>query len=113
MIGSLVNHIYSNSVQIVPEVGMGATILMYSDRHAATIIEVNKNTVVVQRDFAVRSDHNGMSDAQDYSHSPNPDGIKETFTLRNNGRWVSKGSGMRNGPSLLIGKRDHHHDFSF
>ena len=54
----MINDILSRATegQPVPEVGMGATILMASDRHAATIVEVfgiGKATAVkVRRDIA-------------------------------------------------------------
>ena len=54
----MINDILSRATegQPVPEVGMGATILMVSDRHAATIVEVfgiGKATAVnVRRDIA-------------------------------------------------------------
>jgi hypothetical protein len=38
--GNLMNRIAETAKPPVPEVGMGATILMYSDRHAATVIEI-------------------------------------------------------------------------
>ena len=100
-----------------PEVGMGATILMHSDRHAATIIEVEyfktgpragqAKAVTVQRDTAQRVDSNGMSDAQTYVYLPNPNGATTRFTLRKGGRWEAYGF------SLGIGYRDEHFDFSY
>lgn len=113
--GSLINLVQGNSRQHTPEVGMGATILMWTDRHAATIIEVSKSgkSIVVQRDNAKRTDNLGMSDAQSYEYTPNPNGTKTTYTLRKNGAWVRKGSGMKNGERLGIGYRNEHYDYSF
>jgi hypothetical protein len=94
--GSLVNLILSNSTNPIPKVGDGATILCWSDRHAATVIEVTKNgkCVKVQRDKATRTDNLGMSDSQSYTYAPNPEGSVSVYTLRKNGRWVEAGSGM-------------------
>ena len=111
--GSLINLVSGNATQAQPEVGMGATILGWTDRYAATIIEVLPRQVTVQYDHATRSDTNGMSDAQAYEYTPNPHGRKETYTLRKNGRWVRKGESLKDGGRLAIGYRDHHHDFSF
>ena len=65
MYGSLVNRIQENSVigQPIPTVGMGVTILGYSDRHPGTIIEVSKTgrSIKLQEDNWVRVDKNGMS----------------------------------------------------
>lgn len=125
--GSLHNHLYSRQTigQPEPEVGMGATILFYSDRQACTIVNVGKinNTIYidVQKDLAKRTDNNGMSDCQSYEYSPNPDGSIRTFRFNNKtqkweccyknpetGRWnVSKGEGLK------IGVREEYYDFSF
>lgn len=75
--GSLVNYVQGNSKSVTPEAGMGATILGWSDRHAATIVSVDKYRgrvrVGIQQDNSVRTDKNGMSESQDYSFTANPD----------------------------------------
>jgi hypothetical protein len=61
---------------------MGATEICWSDRHAYTITEViNDKKIVVQQDKATRTDTNGMSDAQSYAFSPDPNGSKRTLTV--------------------------------
>lgn len=113
--GSFVNSVQGNSAQRTPEVGMGATILMWSDRQAATIIEVSKSgkSILVREDNAKRVDNNGMSDAQTYEYSANVNGRVTEFTLRRNGRWVRKGESQKGGQRVAIGYRDHHYDYSF
>jgi hypothetical protein len=113
--GSFFNSMMVNSKQRTPEVGEGATEILWSDRHAGTIIEVSPNgkTLKWQRDTARRADKNGMSDAQDWEYTPNPDAPVSTFTLRQNGRWVMQGQPMKGSVSLLIGIRDEYYDFSF
>lgn len=111
--GSFVNMVYDRSAPPEPEVGMGATILMWSDRYAATVVEVRRfksgqragqvAAVKVQEDKATRTDGHGMSDSQSYSYEPAPDGPVREFKVSRDGRF--KG--------LLVGKRDHHHDYSF
>lgn len=107
--GNLMNRIAEHSSG-APEIGMGCTVCIYSDRHAATVIEIRTpRMIVVQRDKATRADDNGMSDCQSYTYERDPDGTKQTFTLRKNGTWrESKGS---NG--LRLGVRDEHYDFGF
>lgn len=63
--GNLINRIMEQT-SALPKVGDAATVCLYSDRHAGTVIEVDekKQTFVVQRDKATRADKNGMSDAQ-------------------------------------------------
>ncbi len=96
-----------------PTIGQGATIAMWSDRHAGTIIDVAGNTVVFQQDKATRVDKNGMSESQSYEYAPNPQGKITIFTKRKNGQYVQKGSGMKTGQRLQIGYRSEHYDYSF
>lgn len=93
-----------------PEVGMGATMIMHTDRRAYTIIEVKSPTViVVQADVAIRTDGNGMSDAQSYRFKMNP-ASRDIRTVRRNryGEWKQQGGGW----SFLIGKRLEQYDYS-
>lgn len=117
--GSVMNHLYSVSEQKEPEVGMGATVLMWTDRYACTIISIEKNILEVQRDKPVRNDNNGECENQDYFYERNPKGAKYFFkkdrkgkyreTYKNsNGRWVFAGA-----VSLLIGHRREYFDYSF
>lgn len=113
--GSLFNNLYGNGTQTTPEVGMGATRLLWTDRVACTIIEVSKSgkQITVQRDKATRTDGNGMSDAQSYNYTSDPKGETSIYTLRKNGAWVRKGDGHKTGERLLIGTRREYYDFSF
>lgn len=108
-IGSVVNAALVEK-HIKPEVGMGATILMWSDRHAATIVEVTASgkTVTVQEDRAKRTDKNGCSESQTYEYTPNPEAPKRRFRLGKHG-WKQLNSGCH----LSIGHRNTYHDFSF
>ena len=111
--GSLINNILSQTTAI-PEVGMGATLLGWSDRYPATIVEVapNGKKVGIQEDDFKRTDNNGMSEMQEYEFTPNTSRTIVYYTLRKNGRWVRKGESM-NGASLQIGQRRAYYDFSF
>lgn len=112
---SLVNMVYASSQNPTPTVDMGATLCLWTDRRAATVIAVSQNgkTVTVQEDKATRKDHNGMSDSQTYTYQADPTATKQVFSLRQNGRWVSKGSPMTSGTVLVLGTRDKFHDYSF
>ena len=123
--GSLVNHMYSRMTKNHPEpkVGDGATILHWSDRSPATVIEVTATkqgwVVAVQGDHAKRIDSNGMSEMQEYEYTPNPNGGISYFRLEEKG-WRSVRPGKRAGSwklggdgGLLIGKREKYYDFSF
>lgn len=111
---NMMSNIYASSKQLAPEVGMGATELMYTDRHACTIIAVKSPTrIVLQRDTATRSDENGMSDSQRYEYAPNPEAAKFEASLRKNGRWIKSGESARNGTTIAIGFRKEYHDYGF
>lgn len=115
---SVTNHLLSGTKGApTPVVGMGATVLMWSDRHAATIVEVQTfktgtragqvSAVVIQRDHATRTDTNGMSESQAYTFTPNADAAKEVYRLTKSGGF--KGACG----SLRIGDRREYHDYSF
>ena len=112
--GSLINNLYSGAGGPEPEIGMGATVLHWTDRTACTIVEIpNATTIVVQPDKTVRTDGLGMSDAQSYDYSPNPDARKYRYTLRKNGTWVTEGQSMKSGTRIAVGVRDSYYDYSF
>lgn len=95
----------------IPTLGMGATIHVGSDSYPATVIQVTRNgkRVVVQEDIATRIDNNGMSDSQDYTYEPNPDGEIHVATLRKDGRYREVGGKI----PISIGFRRKFYDFCF
>lgn len=109
--GSLINHLMSRNAP-KPEVGMGVTILHWTDRSAGTIIEVNKSgkTIKVQGDKVTRVDKNGMSECQEYQCEPDPNGPISTWRLGKRG-WRRLGDPC--GPGLSLGHRNPYHDYSF
>lgn len=114
MFGNLTNRVMEGSCQPAPEVGMGVTECMWSDRHAYTIVAViSDRQIVVQRDKAVRTDNNGLSESQSYSYERDPDGERKTVTKRKNGKWVTKGDALKGGTGWLIGERNEYYDPSF
>lgn len=109
--GSLVNLVLSASKDETPVVGMGATILCWTDRHAATIVSVSPKRIGIVQDEAIRTDKNGMSDSQTYDYKPG-NGPVSYYTLRKNGAWVREGESLK-GQRIAIGYRDEHYDYSF
>lgn len=105
--GSVINHIYSRVVATEPTIGMGATILCWTDRHAGTIIKVTRTQVHVREDTATRADSNGMSESQSYLYTADPQGKVHVF------RMTKKGYRNRAGNGLLVGTRAKYHDYSF
>lgn len=124
---SVMNNIMSRAVigQPEPYVGMGATLLGWTDRYPATIVQVCKSKtgevieIAVQEDDAKRVDSNGMSEAQEYEFTPNPNGTGYRFKKDRKGMWREIRMGEKGrmvftgGRGLRIGERDKYYDFSF
>lgn len=125
--GNLINRVMENSNNAVsPSVGVGCTVIMYSDRIAGTIVRIiykGKKTkiLIVQADNAIRTDSNSMSDSQSYRYEPDPSGRIYYFKQNRVGRWTEasisadrrKFNFVSGGAKLLIGHRDHYYDYSF
>jgi hypothetical protein len=90
------------------EVGLGATKCYLTDSHAYTVISVSKSgkTIQIQRDQALRTDNNGMSESQHYTYDRNPQGEIETARLTKKG-WSVKGT------RVSLGYRSEYYDYSF
>jgi hypothetical protein len=88
-------------------IGLGVTILGWTDRHPGTIVKVTPRTITVQRDIAVRLDKNGMSANQEYAFQQDPKAVTEVFRLTKKGWRNTSGNG------LLIGIRGAYYDYSF
>lgn len=123
----MINDILSRATkgQPTPEVGMGATVLMHSDRRAATIIEILKvgqsTILTVQNDNATRVSGSAHDGSARYEFSRNPRGSTRHFRAKlpdgrwqevmqnpETGRWIQIG-----GTGLRIGERDHYIDPHF
>ena len=114
MKGSLINRLMENSRGPEPEVGMGCTLTYWTDRSAATVVEVLSPTkIVVQGDIAYRTDSNGMSECQSYNYARNPKAPRVVFRKRKNGSWVKDGEPMKGGQVVILGTRQEYYDFSF
>lgn len=127
--GSLVNHLYSQGTSPKPVVGMGVTLLSWSDRSPGTIRAVRELTsktykyeIEVTEDDAVRIDGNGMSEAQEYEYSVVEDGYRQLFRQeRSTGKWyegriqstTKKFKRTSGANCILLGRREKYHDFTF
>lgn len=98
----------------VPRPGMGATQGVGSDRYPYTIVSVapNGRTLWARRCEFVRTDKNGMSESQSYDYFDDGVSPGKEYTLRKNGRWVSKGQPMSS-QGLWPGHRAAYMDPSF
>lgn len=121
--GSLMNHLYSRMTigAPAPVVGMGATLLAWTDRHAATVIEVCADGKIrVQEDTAKVVKGSTYDGSAEYEYSANPAGHVTTFRPTKSGGWEAvhfsaetKRWKKTGGNGLRIGSRDEHRDPSF
>lgn len=81
------------------QVGQGVTYGIGSDRYPYTVVEVSENqkTIVIQSDNAEIGPNYDYYKNQNWIITPNPNGVKETFTLRKRGVWVKKGCAKASG----------------
>jgi hypothetical protein len=111
--GSLQNMLIGSTVE--PQVGMGATIISWTDRDPATIIAVSPSgrSVIIQEDYAepVAGHCNAYTEAQRWTFKRNGGGHVETYSKRKDGSWRRKGE--RQGQKLVIGHRDKYRDPHF
>lgn len=124
--GSVINHLQSRATigQPEPVVGMGATMLGWTDRYACTIRNVfnigNKRAVQVSRDrtkVIAGSSHDGTAQ---YEYETTPDGALTTFAF-NGSVWeqyqlneqTKRWNKAKSGRGLRIGERDEYRDPSF
>ena len=128
--GSLVNHLYSRAVVGAPqpEVGMGATLLRWTDREAATVTDVchlatskthDLRITVREDDYQVTggSTHDGSAK---FAFTPRPEGYAYHFRrLRKTGQWQEvirnqdTGRWLKADMGLLVGYREKYVDPSF
>lgn len=97
---------------LMPEVGMGATEILWSDRRAKTVVEVlTPNKIVVRENEVMCKDYyaGNYEILEELSCMPS-----ETFTRRKSGRWVEMGQPDKYGSVFLVlGHRAHYIDPSF
>lgn len=112
--GNLMNRIEEQVAPMVPEIGMGATILMFSDQYPATVVQiVSPKKIAIQEDTATRVDKNGPSEEQEWSFMPNLKAPVKYVTLRKTGVWMLEGTSLRGGTVVRIGRRNKYYDFGF
>lgn len=127
---SLMNHLESRATigQPEPAVGMGATLLGWTDRYAGTIVEVlpqkNGSVIVkVQHDRSKVVAGSTMSEDQIWEHERDPNGTVECFRRKAdpNGPWervvlnelTNRWGKMGSGKGLVLGRRECYRDPCF
>lgn len=81
--GSFINYLMGNNTTL-PEVGKGATILLWTDRHAYEVMSIEGDKVTLQQYLPERIDSNGMSETQKYKYEK-LSGKEKIIVWRKNG----------------------------
>ena len=118
---SLINHIMANGSTKTVAIGDPATLLSWTDRRPATVVDQFKKGkyfyIVVQEDKAEHIGEKCMSDQQEYEYSRNPEGSKTTWRIDSGFKRVIKSESGRyklaNVGGLMVGRREKYHDHSF
>lgn len=101
--GSFVNWMMANN-NTLPEVGKGATELMWSDRepYQVTWVSDDKTECIIQPINAKRIDKNGMSESQQYDYSEVLDcKIHLVWRKKQGGCWCKKSKEIRFVPKFV------------
>lgn len=105
-----------------PTVGMGVTILYWTDRRAGTIVEVvSENEIVFTEDDTVADKSKPCQMGhQNWIHTPQPNGPRMTAKKGRDGRWylarktkTGRLSVNKKCLPLAVGYKEHHYDWSF
>jgi hypothetical protein len=128
---SIVNHLYARGTigQPDPVVGMGVTLLGWTDRNAGTIHAVRLLAskqwsweIEVTHDASKVVSGSTLDGTADYEYTPRPDGERRVFRFNlKSGMWVcgsinpdtSKFNANKRGSGLRIGERETYYDPSF
>ena len=114
--GSLNNRVMENSRGAQPEVGMGVTQCLWSDRHPWEIIAVkDERHITIRRLDAKRTDHSGFSECQEYEYTSNENNPVYELFKNKKGRWVIRigKNGVDNSYGWYIGVAEEYYDFTF
>lgn len=124
--GSVINHLQARATigQPLPVIGLGATLLLWTDRRACTITNVQlvrgRTIITVQQDWSSVVSGSAHDGSADYAFAPSPKGSEYHFRCEADGRWQSVVISRETGRwgkagerGLRIGERDEYRDPSF
>lgn len=79
------NHYFNGTLGNI-QVGTLCTVYLWSDRHAYEVVEViDQSNISIRRLKAIRTDSNGMSDAQNWRYESNEKAATERIQLTKSG----------------------------
>lgn len=114
MYGSFINRLAEHSQQCKPEIGMGATEMLYSDREPYEVISIKDDRhITVRRLKAIRTDKNGMSEDQDYRYEQDLKGDIVNLFLTKKGKWRERYKNGCLGNVFVLGHAEKYYDYSF
>lgn len=95
---------------LIPDVGTPCTMILYTDRRAATVTRI-----ISPCKIAIRLNETKCIDfyASDYEILPEVYGDEEIFTKRRNGVWVKEGHPTKDGVLLALHFQAHYIDPNF
>ena len=114
--GSLDNRLLENTRGLDPQIGMGVTECLYSDREPYEIIAIKDDRhITVRRMNYKRVDDNGMSECQDYEYTSNPEGYTCELFKNKKGIWVRRVGtrGVDDSHGWYVGYAERYYDYSF
>ena len=92
---------------IVPKVGLGCTIIYYSDKRAATVTRIISPSKIEVTHNAVRCLNYY---AGEYEILPELQERTAIFTKRSNGKWIMEGNKSKDGVRLMLHYQHHYID---
>lgn len=112
--GSLQNRLMEDSAMPKPEVGMGVTEMLWSDRSPYEIVEVKDDRHVLIRalDYK-RIDNNGFSECQEYEYYPNENNPVTMIFLTKKGEWRERIGRRLGSTRFVIGFAEKYYDPCF
>lgn len=127
---SVINHLHARGVvgEPVPKVGMGATVLGWSDRHPVTIVSVDTKPrgtaysciIEVIQDYCRIISGNTQNGSSKFEFMPNSNGHKSIYRKNaKTGMWESAYKSkatnrlIKGGCGLRIGERERYVDPNF
>jgi len=113
--GSLNNRLLERTKGFTPEVGMGVTQCLWSDRHPWEVIEVkDARHVTIRRLDAKRTDKNGFSECQEYEYTSNEKNEVLHLYKTKRGKWVIRigTRGVDSSYGWHFGRAEEYYDFT-
>lgn len=113
--GNIINRVMEEGSGKQPEVGDGASVLLFSDRKAGTVTFASADLVIVRLDDAKVVSGSAHDGSAVYTYSPDPTGVEYYFMRVKRGSYKGqwRENGKPHGNGVIFGRRDHYYDPSF